>query len=117
MLHCINCCAFHLLPPSLPPSLHRCCTLQAIFEQVEFRQANLGNRGNCERVFADEEGRFDFVFNLACETKYGQINEVREGGQGWAGQCDKGGRGGVRVVVCVVFRCIRSGCWGGRGSV
>ena len=50
---------------------------QALFERVDFRQANLSNPTSCERVFTDEQGAFDFVFNLAGETKYGQTDEVK----------------------------------------
>ncbi len=53
---------------------------QAVFQQVEFRQANLANPASCEKVFADEEGPFDIVYNLAAETKYGQADQVGDGG-------------------------------------
>lgn len=49
---------------------------QAVFEQVEFKQANLSSTASCERVFADDDGPFDIVYNLAAETKYGQSDEV-----------------------------------------
>ncbi len=52
-------------------------SLQAVFAMVEFRQANLSNPVSCEMVFADDEGHFDLVYNLAAETKYGQSDEVR----------------------------------------
>jgi nucleoside-diphosphate-sugar epimerase len=48
-----------------------------IFEKhVDFCQANLSNPSSCERVFKDDQGGFDYVFNLAAETKYGQSDEV-----------------------------------------
>ena len=50
--------------------------LQAIFEQVEFKQANLANPASAEKVFHCEQGGFDYVFNLAAETKYSQSDEV-----------------------------------------
>lgn len=50
--------------------------LQAIFEQVEFKQANLASPTSVERAFQCDQGPFHFVFNLAAETKYGQSDEV-----------------------------------------
>ena len=51
---------------------------QAIFQQVDFKQANLAVPQSAERAFTDDEGEgpFDYVFNLAAETKYGQSTEV-----------------------------------------
>ncbi|XP_065183945.1 aurachin B dehydrogenase-like [Sycon ciliatum] len=46
------------------------------FEKVEFKSANLVNPANMDRVFDDADGGWDFVFNLAAETKYGQTDEV-----------------------------------------
>lgn len=37
---------------------------------------NLADPGSVERVFTDDKGGFDYVFNLAAETKYGQSDEV-----------------------------------------
>ena len=51
-------------------------SVKAIFSQVEFKQANLANMSSVERVFADDEGPFDLVFNLTAETKNGQSEEV-----------------------------------------
>ena len=65
-------------PPPLPsPPL---LPVQAIFAQVDFKQANLSNPASCERVFHDDEGAFDLVVNLAAETKYGQSEEVSDEG-------------------------------------
>lgn len=47
-----------------------------LFEQVEFKQANLSRQATVERVFADDGGKFDYVFNLAGETKYSQADAV-----------------------------------------
>lgn len=49
---------------------------KAIFEQVEFRQINLAVPQNAERAFSDDDGAFDYVFNLAAETKYSQSADV-----------------------------------------
>jgi len=47
-------------------------------ERVEFKQANLVNAASTQKAFARESGKFDIVFNLAAETKYGQADEVYE---------------------------------------
>ncbi|KAL2918560.1 hypothetical protein HK105_201961 [Polyrhizophydium stewartii] len=45
--------------------------------RVEFKQANLVNAAAAEKVFTRDDGtQFDYVFNLAAETKYGQAEEV-----------------------------------------
>ncbi|XP_031573743.1 uncharacterized protein LOC116307614 [Actinia tenebrosa] len=46
---------------------------------VEFKSANLRNPGSVEKAFLDD-GDFEFCFNCAGETKYGQIKEVYEDG-------------------------------------
>jgi len=43
-------------------------------ENVEFKQANLARESMVTKAFADEQ--FDFAFNLAGETKFGQTTEV-----------------------------------------
>ncbi|TPX43462.1 hypothetical protein SeLEV6574_g05054 [Synchytrium endobioticum] len=46
-------------------------------KRVEFRQANLVNPAFTDKIFTREDGKqFDYVFNLAAETKYGQSEEV-----------------------------------------
>jgi nucleoside-diphosphate-sugar epimerase len=53
-------------------------------ERVEYKQSNLTNEGSIKRAFTDasKDGKFadgdtfDFVFNLAAETKFGQTPEV-----------------------------------------
>jgi nucleoside-diphosphate-sugar epimerase len=46
-------------------------------KRVEFKQANLVNAASTEKVFSLEDGKtFDYVFNCAAETKYGQSEEV-----------------------------------------
>ncbi|KAJ3083563.1 hypothetical protein HK102_001015 [Quaeritorhiza haematococci] len=52
-----------------------------VFEdkRVEFKQADLSKAASAERVFNLPDGKeFDYVFNLAAETKYGQSEEVYE---------------------------------------
>jgi nucleoside-diphosphate-sugar epimerase len=49
---------------------------KAIFEQVDFKQANLAVPQSAELAFSDEAGSFDYVFNLVAETKYGQSPDV-----------------------------------------
>eukprot|EP01100_Stratorugosa_tubuloviscum_P004221 TRINITY_DN204_c0_g2_i1.p1 TRINITY_DN204_c0_g2~~TRINITY_DN204_c0_g2_i1.p1 ORF type:complete len:369 (+),score=206.53 TRINITY_DN204_c0_g2_i1:378-1484(+) len=51
---------------------------RAIFdsELVEFKQANLSKAATVTRVFDETDGHFQFVFNLAGETKYSQAEAV-----------------------------------------
>jgi len=44
-------------------------------KEVEFKQSNLNSAASIAKAFT-VEGGFDYVFNLACETKYGQTPEV-----------------------------------------
>lgn len=46
--------------------------------RVEFRQTNLVNPAHVDRAFAADGFAFDYVVNLAAETRYGQGNEVYE---------------------------------------
>jgi len=48
---------------------------KAIFAKVEFKQVNLSRAQTIEKVFEDE-APFDYVFNLAGETKYSQVEAV-----------------------------------------
>jgi len=50
----------------------------ALFESdaVEFKQANLAREAMVNKVFDDGGLKWDFVFNLAGETKYSQTDEV-----------------------------------------
>lgn len=43
---------------------------------VEFKQANLSNPAHVKRVFADEEGAYKYVVNLAAETRFGLDESV-----------------------------------------
>jgi len=49
---------------------------KAIFSQIEFKQANLARPNTIEKVFEDEGASFDYVFNLAGETKYSQDDAI-----------------------------------------
>ncbi|KAI9142916.1 hypothetical protein BKA69DRAFT_1109265 [Paraphysoderma sedebokerense] len=47
------------------------------FEKVDFKQANLVNPASIEKAFARDDGKkWDFVINLAAETKYSQSESV-----------------------------------------
>jgi len=48
----------------------------AAFAKAEFLQKNLVNPAMIVQSFEDPEGKFDYVFNLAAETKYSQTEEV-----------------------------------------
>jgi len=43
---------------------------------VEYKQSNLAREAMVAKVFDSSEGAWDFVFNLAGETKYSQTDEV-----------------------------------------
>lgn len=45
---------------------------------VEFKQANLANPAHVKRAFTDDGGKYNFVINLAGETRYGQSEEAYE---------------------------------------
>jgi len=51
---------------------------KAIFEsdKVEFKQVNLSRQAMVQKVFDDADGKWDYVFNLAGETKYSQADAV-----------------------------------------
>jgi len=51
---------------------------QPVFDNpiVEYKQGNLTSPSSIERIFTIEGGKFNIVFNLAAETKYGQTPEV-----------------------------------------
>ncbi|XP_013771849.1 uncharacterized protein LOC106457008 isoform X1 [Limulus polyphemus] len=55
---------------------------QELFEHplVEFKSANLINAASCQSAFTDPEGEYDFVVNLAAETKSGQSDPVYKEG-------------------------------------
>lgn len=50
----------------------------AAFESpnVEYKQCNLTSTAGVDKAYTREEGKFELVFNLAAETKYGQTEEV-----------------------------------------
>jgi len=50
-------------------------TQKAIFSQVDFKQSNLARQATIEKVFEDD-APFDYVFNLAGETKYSQDDAI-----------------------------------------
>jgi len=62
-----------LLPTAFLGKAH-----QAAFENkiVEFKQGNLTSAKSIETCFKLDKGEFDYVFNLAAETKLSQTNEV-----------------------------------------
>jgi len=52
----------------------------ATFENplVEYKQASMTSQVAVDKTFTLEGGKFNYVFNLAAETKYGQTDEVYE---------------------------------------
>ncbi|KAJ3310706.1 hypothetical protein HDU76_003310 [Blyttiomyces sp. JEL0837] len=66
---------------ALPATAYLSPTHKKAFDdpRVEFKQANLVNAATVEKVFTLDDGsQFDYVFNLAAETRYGQTEEVYE---------------------------------------
>lgn len=45
-------------------------------DMIDYKQANLANQSHIDRVFKEDFGKWDFVVNLAAETKYGQTEQV-----------------------------------------
>jgi nucleoside-diphosphate-sugar epimerase len=62
----------------LPPTAFLGKAHQAAFdkEHVEFMQGNLTNPASIAKCYTVEGSKFNLVFNLACETKYSQTEEV-----------------------------------------
>ncbi|KAI8819668.1 uncharacterized protein EV422DRAFT_588472 [Fimicolochytrium jonesii] len=63
----------------LPATAYLSDKLKKVFEdkRVEFKQANLANPAAIEKIYTKDDGSaFDYVINLAAETKYGQSDEV-----------------------------------------
>ncbi|KAK3828531.1 MAG: hypothetical protein J3Q66DRAFT_322894 [Benniella sp.] len=51
----------------------------AAFEKVEYMQGNLSNPASIKKCFTREDGSsFDYVINLAAETKFSQADEIYE---------------------------------------
>jgi nucleoside-diphosphate-sugar epimerase len=63
-----------VLPPTAFLGKQHQAALEA--EGVEFKQGNLTSTASIEKMFTLSDGKFDFVFNLAAETKYSQTDEV-----------------------------------------
>ncbi|KAF9897273.1 hypothetical protein BX616_005888, partial [Lobosporangium transversale] len=61
----------------LPQTAYLNKRIQAAFEKVEFMQGNLSNAASIEKCFTRPDGSsFDYVINLAAETKFSQPNEI-----------------------------------------
>ena len=62
----------------LPATAYLTARQQKAFEKVDFRQGNLVNPASIEKAFQPDDGQksWDWVFNCAGETKYGQTDEV-----------------------------------------
>jgi nucleoside-diphosphate-sugar epimerase len=60
---------------ALPALVSLSAEQKAIFDKIEFKQVNLSRATTIAKVFESDE-KFDYVFNLAGETKYGQEDTV-----------------------------------------
>lgn len=76
------CSRIRVVDKVLPATAYLTTRQQKAFNDesvVEFKQGNLVNPASIEKVFqpeGDEKHGWDWVFNLAAETKYGQTDEV-----------------------------------------
>ncbi|KAJ3079654.1 hypothetical protein HDU99_010402 [Rhizoclosmatium hyalinum] len=63
----------------LPATAYLSVAHKAAFERTEFVQANLGSQTALEKAFTlPDNAHFDYLFNLAGESKYSQSDEVYE---------------------------------------
>ncbi|KAK3752249.1 hypothetical protein RRG08_064270 [Elysia crispata] len=78
---------------------------------VEFKHSNLIHMSSVEKVFCDDEGEFDFVINLAAETKYGLAEPVyKEGIEQLSLNCaEVASRHGVKKFIEVSTAQVYSG--------
>lgn len=74
------CAKIRVIDKVLPATAFLSAEHAASFENpvVEYKQASLTQAAAVEKAFTLEEGKFNYVFNLAAETKYGQTDEVYE---------------------------------------
>jgi len=73
-----NDCAGHIrvVDKVLPQTAFLGKAHQDAFAKVEFKQGNLCSAASIAKCFECPEGKYNYVFNLAAETKYGQSDEV-----------------------------------------
>ncbi|KAG0007057.1 hypothetical protein BGZ65_010259 [Modicella reniformis] len=63
----------------LPQTAYFNKRFQAAFDKVEYMQGNLSNPASIEKCFTRADGSsFDYVINLAAETKFSQAKEIYE---------------------------------------
>eukprot|EP01136_Pigoraptor_vietnamica_P033979 Opistho-1_new@97437 len=62
----------------LPQTAYLTKRQEDAFAKAEFKQGNLVSPASIEKSFTDEGGEFDYVFNCAAETKYGQTEQIYE---------------------------------------
>jgi len=82
--YCVDnslCSFIRVADKQLPVTSYFSPACKEAFESVEFVQSDLTKPGHLDRVFKDTSKagapvKFDYVFNLAAETKYGQPEEA-----------------------------------------
>lgn len=59
---------------AMPATANMTPEYEALYDKpnVEYKQCNLSNPASVAKVFAEDKGAWNFVINLAAETKYGQ---------------------------------------------
>lgn len=60
----------------LPATAYLLPAQKRAFDKCEFKQGNLVNPSSIASCFKDDDGTYDWVFNVAAETKYSQTDEV-----------------------------------------
>eukprot|EP01156_Anaeramoeba_ignava_P017909 Anaeramoba_ignava/a90304_707.p1 GENE.a90304_707~~a90304_707.p1 ORF type:complete len:366 (-),score=129.85 a90304_707:96-1193(-) len=70
------CSKIRVIDKVLPVTAYFSKEIEEAFQKVEFKQGNLGNEASIKKCFDDPDGKFQIVFSLAAETKYGQPEDV-----------------------------------------
>lgn len=70
------CSKIRIVDKVIPKTAFLTARQTAAFEKCEFLQKNLVNPASIAQCFEDPDGKYDYVFNLAAETKYSQTEEV-----------------------------------------
>lgn len=90
--HCVHAAHIRVVDKVLPATAYLTARQQLAFDRVDFKQGNLANAQSAAKVFVvapevdnpdaatagSSDLRWDWVINLAGETKYGQAEEVYE---------------------------------------
>eukprot|EP01098_Paradermamoeba_levis_P009561 TRINITY_DN39_c0_g1_i1.p1 TRINITY_DN39_c0_g1~~TRINITY_DN39_c0_g1_i1.p1 ORF type:complete len:407 (+),score=133.60 TRINITY_DN39_c0_g1_i1:127-1221(+) len=72
------CSKIRVVDKALPATAYFNKATEAAFNNpiVEFKQGNLSNPTTVAKVFAEDGGKWNYVFNLAAETRFSQTDEI-----------------------------------------